>query len=166
MGMDGPALFLVEFVAHDLGEFFELTLRLCIVRVDDEVLEMPEPPTQVLETLALLEVAGHLGADLDEMKRGRSSASDRERTFHVFVSDSQSLRLENATKDLLPCGCYESGRRCEKMTYGTTLNLRLTMEGMNKERRTRETDQEVEAIEGLRDAVIRKRRYKRHRQRK
>ena len=68
--MDRPALFLVEFVAHDLGELLELTLRLCIVRVDDEILEMPEAPTQVFETLSLLEVAGHFGAYLDDMKRG------------------------------------------------------------------------------------------------
>jgi len=74
---------------------------------------MPEAPTQVFETLTLLEVAGHLGADLGEMKRGRQGHGVRERTFHVFVSDSESLRLENATKDLLPCGC-ESCRRCEK----------------------------------------------------
>lgn len=67
---DGPALFLVEFVAHDLGELFELTLRLGIVRVDNEVLQMPEAPTQVFETLSLLKVAGHLGADLGEIKRG------------------------------------------------------------------------------------------------
>ena len=64
---DEPALFFVEFVAHDLGELFELPLRLGIVRVDNEVLQMPEAPAQVLETLALLEVAGHLGADLEEM---------------------------------------------------------------------------------------------------
>lgn len=68
--MDEPALFLVEFVAHVLGELFELTLRPGIVRVDDEILEMPEAPTQVLETLALLEVAGYFGADLYDMKRG------------------------------------------------------------------------------------------------
>lgn len=70
MGLDGPALFLVESVAHVLGELFELALRLGVVRVDDEILQMPETPAQVLEALALLEVAGDLGADLEEMKRG------------------------------------------------------------------------------------------------
>ena len=64
---------------------------------------MPEAPTHVLETLALLEVTGHFGADLDEMKRDDGGDVIKERTFHVFVSDSESLRLENATKDLLPC---------------------------------------------------------------
>lgn len=61
---DGPALFFVEFVAHDLGELFELALGLCIISVNDEGLEVPEAPAQVLETLALLEIAGHFGADL------------------------------------------------------------------------------------------------------
>lgn len=99
-----PALFLVEFVAHDLGELFELTLRLCIVGVDDEGLEMPEAPAQVFETLALLEVAGYFGADLVEMTGGHMRGINEARTFHVFVSDSESLRFENATKDLLPWG--------------------------------------------------------------
>lgn len=31
---------------------------------------MPEAPAEVLEALALLEVAGHLGADLEGMKGG------------------------------------------------------------------------------------------------
>ena len=64
---------------------------------------MPEAPTHALETLALLEVTGHLGADLDEMKRDDGRDGIEERTLHVFVSDSGSLRLENVTKDLLPC---------------------------------------------------------------
>lgn len=78
---DGPALFFVEFVAHVLGELFELTFRLGIIRVDDEVLQMPEAPTQVLETLALFEVAGHFRADLNEMKRGRSGESNEKTHF-------------------------------------------------------------------------------------
>ena len=36
-----------------LSSFFELALQLCIV-VDDEVLQMPQVPAQVLELLATL----------------------------------------------------------------------------------------------------------------
>lgn len=52
--------------------------------------------------------------------------------------------------------------------YGTTLNFKLAMEGMNRENRARNVGfvQEVEAIEGLRDVVIRRTRYKRYRQQK
>ena len=42
--IDPPAFLLVEFVAHDLGELFELALGLCIVALDHDVLKMPEPP--------------------------------------------------------------------------------------------------------------------------
>ncbi|KAJ7719835.1 hypothetical protein B0H16DRAFT_1605757 [Mycena metata] len=40
-GFDGPPLLLVELVAHALAQLFELALRLCVVRVDHQVLEMP-----------------------------------------------------------------------------------------------------------------------------
>jgi len=59
-----PALLLVELIAHIFGEFLELPLGLGIVGVDHEVLEVPETPREVLETLALLEVGRYLGAYL------------------------------------------------------------------------------------------------------
>ena len=52
--IDPPAFLLVEFVAHDLGELFELALGLCIVALDHDVLKMPEPPGEVVEVLVLL----------------------------------------------------------------------------------------------------------------
>jgi hypothetical protein len=61
---DSPALLLVELVAHALGELLKVALWLCIVGVYHEVLEMPKPPTNILETLALLKIAGDLCADL------------------------------------------------------------------------------------------------------
>lgn len=64
IGPCSPSLLLVQFVAHALGQFLELTFRLCVVGVDHEVLEMPESPAQVLEPLALFKVAGDLGANL------------------------------------------------------------------------------------------------------
>ena len=92
-----------------------------------------------------------------------------ERTFHVFVSDSESLRLENATKDLLPwdelsvCVCV---RERERERWRTTLNFKLAMEGMNRAN-TRARNWFVEAIEGLRDWCDNMgRRYKRYRQRR
>jgi hypothetical protein len=38
---NGPALLLVELVAHALAEFLEFAPGLCVVCVDDEILEMP-----------------------------------------------------------------------------------------------------------------------------
>jgi hypothetical protein len=63
-GPDAPALLLVELVAHDFGELLELALALRVVGVDHEVLEVPEPPREILEPLALFEEAGDLSADL------------------------------------------------------------------------------------------------------
>lgn len=62
---DAPALFFVESVAHVLGEFLEFSLGLGVVSVDNEVLEVPESPAQVLKSLTLLKVAGDFRADLD-----------------------------------------------------------------------------------------------------
>ena len=59
-----PSFLLVELVTHALRELAEFALRLCIVGVDHEVLEVPEAPAEVLEALALLEKAGDLCADL------------------------------------------------------------------------------------------------------
>ena len=42
---DKPALFFVKSAANVPGQLFELTLRLSIARVKDEVLQMPEVPT-------------------------------------------------------------------------------------------------------------------------
>ena len=60
--IDPPAFLLVEFVAHDLGELFELALGLCIVALDHDVLKMPESPGEVLEVLALVQMASDLRA--------------------------------------------------------------------------------------------------------
>lgn len=53
-----------------LSEFFELSLALRIVSLDEGKLEEPETPTEVLEALALLEVLGDLCADLPCLSEG------------------------------------------------------------------------------------------------
>lgn len=58
-----PALLLVELVAHVFRELPELTLELGIVSINDEALEVPEVPAEVLKPLIVLEVASDLGAD-------------------------------------------------------------------------------------------------------
>ena len=45
-------------------EFLEPAFGLCVVAFDYDVLKMPESPGEVLEALALLEVASHLCAHL------------------------------------------------------------------------------------------------------
>ena len=67
---NSPVLVLVELVAHVLSEFFELSLALRIVSLDEGKLEEPETPTKVLEALALLEVLGDLCADLPCLGEG------------------------------------------------------------------------------------------------
>lgn len=47
-----------------LGEPLELSLRAGVVGINHKVLEVPQPPTKILEPLALLEEAGDLRADL------------------------------------------------------------------------------------------------------
>ena len=59
-----PALLAVELVAHVLAQLLKVALRLGVVGVHHQVLEMPEAPAEVLEPLALLEEAGDLRADL------------------------------------------------------------------------------------------------------
>ena len=59
-----PALFLVQLVTHALAKFSKLSPGFGVVLVDDEVLEMPEPPTQVLKPLALFGETSDLCADL------------------------------------------------------------------------------------------------------
>lgn len=47
------------------GQLFELAASLGVavsVRVDHEIVEVPEPPAEVLKALALFEVGGNLGA--------------------------------------------------------------------------------------------------------
>jgi hypothetical protein len=53
-----------------LSELFELALALRIVGLDEGELEEPEAPTEVLQTLALLEVLGDLCADLPCLGEG------------------------------------------------------------------------------------------------
>ena len=67
---DAPALLLVELVAHAFGQLLEVALGLGVVAVDHEILEMPQPPAQVLESLALLQEAGDLGANLRKIFEG------------------------------------------------------------------------------------------------
>lgn len=55
--VDAPALLLVELVAHGLGEFLELAFGLGIVALNHDILEVPEPPGEILKALALLKVA-------------------------------------------------------------------------------------------------------------
>jgi hypothetical protein len=59
-----PTLLFIKLVTHVLGEFLELAFRLCIVGVDHEILQVPETPREILETLALLEVGRYLSAYL------------------------------------------------------------------------------------------------------
>jgi len=40
-GNDGPALLLVELVAHRLAQSLKFAFRLCAVDVDHEILEVP-----------------------------------------------------------------------------------------------------------------------------
>jgi hypothetical protein len=63
-GWYAPAFLFVQLIAHVFRELLELPLRLGVVGIDHEILEVPEPPAQVLETLALFKEAGDLGADL------------------------------------------------------------------------------------------------------
>lgn len=65
-----PALLLIELVAHASGELPEIALGLCIVWVEHEVLEMPEPPAKVLKALALLKKTGNLCADFPGFGQG------------------------------------------------------------------------------------------------
>lgn len=50
--MYGPALFLVELFAHGLSHALELALRLGVVSLDQEGMEKPASPGQVLQALA------------------------------------------------------------------------------------------------------------------
>ena len=59
-----PSFFLVQLVPHAFRKLAELAFRLGIVGVDYKVLEVPQAPAQILESLALLEETGNLGADL------------------------------------------------------------------------------------------------------
>lgn len=61
------------------GELLELPLGLGVVGVDDEVLEVPEAPAEVLKPLALLEVAGDLRADLALMTTREKKVGTRKR---------------------------------------------------------------------------------------
>lgn len=61
---DVPALLLVELIAHALRQLLEVALGLGVVGVNHEVLEVPQSPTQVLESLALFQEAGDLCTDL------------------------------------------------------------------------------------------------------
>jgi hypothetical protein len=67
---------------------------------------VPKPPTQVLEPLALLKVAGYLGAHLATNgmvpKTKKRRKEEKKRTFQVLARDSESPRLLKATKDLFP----------------------------------------------------------------
>ena len=65
-----PSLLLVELVAHAFGQLLEVALGFGVVAVDHEVLEVPQPPAQVLESLALLQEAGDLGANLRKIFEG------------------------------------------------------------------------------------------------
>ena len=100
---NAPALLLVKLVAHTLGQLAELALRLSVVGVDHQVLQVPEAPAEVLESLALLEETGDLGADLATCKYGTQADATRRRTFHVIVNESASPKLLKGTKDLFPC---------------------------------------------------------------
>lgn len=102
---------LSELVVHVFRKLLEFALRLGIVGVDDEVLEVPEIPTELLKPLALLEVAGDLGTDLAPMtiqkkklerESKRREKIKRRRTLHVLIRESVSPKLEKAMKNVLP----------------------------------------------------------------
>ena len=94
-----PSFLLVELVTHALRELAELALRLGIVGVDHEVLEVPEAPAEVLEALALLEEAGDLCADLCVCVQveGVGVCARGEEEGRVAVSkDRKSTRLNSS----------------------------------------------------------------------
>ena len=67
---DSPSFLLVQLVSHVLRQLAELAFRLCVVGVDHEVLEVPQPPAQVLESLALFQEACDLGTNLGKIFTG------------------------------------------------------------------------------------------------
>lgn len=81
----------VELVAHVTGEFLELAFRLRVVAFDHDVVEVPEPPTEVLETLALLEMSGDLCADLPSFCQGFA-------VVHVVKGDEGLVALRIMSK--------------------------------------------------------------------
>lgn len=85
------SLFPVELVTHVTREFLELALGLCIVAFDHDVVEMPKPPTEVLETLALLEMSGDLCADLPGFSQGFA-------VVHVMEGDEGLVALREVSK--------------------------------------------------------------------
>ena len=88
---NAPALLLVKLVAHTLGQLAELALRLGVVGVDHQVLQVPEAPAEVLEPLTLLEEASNLGADL---VRGETrEAGRKERTRMAIYLPSLGQRI-------------------------------------------------------------------------
>ena len=80
MGRHSPSLVLVEFVAHSLAKLFEFALLFCIVCLNESDLEEPEPPREVLEALALLEVGSDLCANFPCTSKSFGIANLRKRT--------------------------------------------------------------------------------------
>ena len=76
----------VELVTHGAGELLELALGLCVVAFDHNVVKVPEPPTEVLETLALLEMGGDLCTDLPGFGQGLA-------VIHVMKGDEGLVAL-------------------------------------------------------------------------
>lgn len=67
--MNGPALVLVELVAHSFAKLFEFAFLFRIVGLDECDLEEPETPGEVLEALALFEVGSYFGTDLPSLSK-------------------------------------------------------------------------------------------------
>jgi hypothetical protein len=76
----------IELVAHCAGEFLELALGLCVIAFDHDVVEMPEPPTEILETLSLLEMSSDLCANLPGFGQGLA-------VVHVMKGDKGLVAL-------------------------------------------------------------------------
>jgi len=64
-----PPFLFVELITHMLGEPFELSLGTGVVGINHKILEVPQPPAEVLEPLSLLEEAGDLCTDLEQKRR-------------------------------------------------------------------------------------------------
>jgi hypothetical protein len=61
---DPPSFLFVQLIPHDLGKLTELSFRLGIVAVYNDILQVPKAPAQILQPLALFKEASNLRAYL------------------------------------------------------------------------------------------------------
>jgi hypothetical protein len=95
----------VELVAHVTREFLEFALGLGVIAFDHNVVEVPEPPAEVLEPLTLLEVSGHFGANLPGLGQGLAvvhvvEGDERLVALRILVKTTVSKVLTSKTRDV------------------------------------------------------------------